>query len=55
MKKTLIPTSLCASIKSYIVRIDKVKYMEANMLRVGEKVVPVGPSYKGHVLKVFEE
>ena len=37
--------------KSYIVSLQKIKFMEGNMLVINEKKIPIGKSYKEIVLK----
>ena len=41
--------------RSYIVAIDKIETMEGNQLKIGQKYIPVGRSYKEEVMKqVFD-
>jgi len=37
--------------KSYIIAKEKVKALEGNVLNIGEEEIPIGPSYKEHVLQ----
>ncbi|KXX72517.1 LytTR family DNA-binding domain-containing protein [Flammeovirga sp. SJP92] len=40
--------------KSYIVNVDEIETLEGNVLGLGEVELPVGQSYRGELLKVFE-
>ncbi|MFC2123776.1 LytR/AlgR family response regulator transcription factor [Bacteroidota bacterium] len=39
--------------KSYIVPIDKIKSVEGNQVEIGDKMIPIGRSYKDVVMKVL--
>jgi two-component system LytT family response regulator len=42
--------------RSYIVPIDKIKTLDGNQVQIGDKLIPIGRSYKDDVLKrVFNE
>lgn len=42
--------------RSYIVPIDKIKTLDGNQVQIGDKLIPIGRSYKEDVLKrVFRE
>lgn len=46
-----LPANFIRIHKSYIVARDKVEVLEGNMLRVGEKSLPIGASYREKVLE----
>lgn len=46
-----LPANFIRVHKSYIVARDKVEVLEGNMLRIGEKNIPVGASYREKVLE----
>ncbi len=39
--------------RSYIIRIDKVKFIEGNSIAIGEKRIPIGRSYRDNVLRLL--
>jgi DNA-binding LytR/AlgR family response regulator len=42
--------------RSYIVPIDKIKSLDGNQVQIGDKLIPIGRSYKDEVMKrVFNE
>ena len=42
--------------RSYIVPIDKIKTLDGNQVQIGDKLIPIGRSYKEEVMKrVFGE
>jgi DNA-binding LytR/AlgR family response regulator len=41
--------------KSYIVPVNKVRWVEGNMLDIGTKKIPIGRSYRDKVLQIFSK
>jgi len=41
--------------KSYIVPVDKVRWVEGNMLDIGIKKIPIGRSYRDKVFQIFSK
>ena len=41
--------------KSYVVSIKKIDTIEGNMIRIGEKVIPIGKTYKRDVERMIEK
>ena len=40
--------------RSYIIALDKIRFLEGNRLRVGEEDIPLGQSYRDHLLQYLQ-
>lgn len=41
--------------KSYIVSLQKIKYLEGNRLKIGEKMIPIGYAYRQNIGNIFKK
>jgi len=55
LEKKLPPKSFLRTHKSYIVSITKIDQIEGNMIRVGNKSIPIGKMYKMRVNEVLSQ
>lgn len=56
LEETLPKSRFLRVHRSYIVPIDNIKTLEGNQLRIGDKMIPIGRSYKDVVMeRVFKD
>jgi DNA-binding LytR/AlgR family response regulator len=56
IEESLPPDKFIRVHRSYIVPIDKIKTLDGNQVQIGDKLIPIGRSYKEDVMKrVFGE
>lgn len=53
LEETLPPGRFLRIHKSYIIPVDKVISVEGNQVEIGKKLIPIGRSYRDHVLKIL--
>jgi len=53
MEKNLPPDRFLRTHKSYIVSIQKIEKVEGNIIRMGEKTIPIGKQYKMNVRQIL--
>jgi len=53
MEKNLPPDQFLRTHKSYIVSIQKIEKVEGNIIRLGEKNIPIGKQYKMNVRQIL--
>jgi DNA-binding LytR/AlgR family response regulator len=41
--------------KSYIVALDKIESIERSRIRLGDKIIPIGDTYRDYFFKFIEE
>jgi DNA-binding LytR/AlgR family response regulator len=41
--------------RSYIIALDKIRFLEGNRLRIGEQDIPLGQSYRDHLLQYLHQ
>jgi len=41
--------------RSYIIALDKIRFLEGNRLRIGDKDIPLGQSYRDHLLQYLQK
>jgi two-component system LytT family response regulator len=41
--------------RSYLVALEKISFLEGNLLRVGDRDIPMGQSYRDNLLKRLEK
>jgi DNA-binding LytR/AlgR family response regulator len=41
--------------KSYIIALDKIKYLEGNQVKIGDEMIPIGLTYRDNILNLLKK